>query len=91
MTLRRLIGVFARAEHPLALFLDDLQWLDGATLDLLENILVQPEPQHLLLVGAYRDNEVDAAHPLMRKLSVDPRERCGRAGHRARPARRTKT
>ena len=70
MTLRRLIGVFARAEHPLALFLDDLQWLDGATLDLLENILVQPEPQHLLLVGAYRDNEVDAAHPLMRKLSV---------------------
>ena len=70
MTLRRLIGVFARAEHPLALFLDDLQWLDGATLELLENILVQPEPQHLLLVGAYRDNEVDAAHPLMRKLST---------------------
>ena len=70
MTLRRLIGVFARAEHPLALFLDDLQWLDGATLDLLENILVQPEPQHLLLVGAYRNNEVDATHPLMRKLSV---------------------
>ena len=70
MTLRRLIGVFARAEHPLALFLDDLQWLDGATLDLLENILVEPEPQHLLLVGAYRDNEVDAAHPLMRKLSA---------------------
>jgi transcriptional regulator with GAF, ATPase, and Fis domain/predicted ATPase len=70
MTLRRLIGVFARAEHPLALFLDDLQWLDAATLDLLEHILVQPEPQHLLLVGAYRDNEVDAAHPLKRTLSV---------------------
>jgi PAS domain S-box-containing protein len=69
-TLRQLIGAFARAEHPLALFLDDLQWLDGATLDLLENILIQPEPQHLLLVGAYRDNEVDAAHPLRRKLSV---------------------
>jgi PAS domain S-box-containing protein len=70
MTLRRLLGVFARAEHPLALFLDDLQWLDGATLDLLENILVQPEPQHLLLVGAYRDNEVDDTHPLMRTLSA---------------------
>ena len=70
MTLRRLIGVFAQAEHPLALFLDDLQWLDGATLDLLENILVEPEPQHLLLVGAYRNNEVDATHPLMRTLSV---------------------
>ena len=70
MVLRKLIGGFASAEHPLALFLDDLQWLDGATLELLEHILVQPEPQHLLLVGAYRDNEVDAAHPLMRKLSV---------------------
>jgi PAS domain S-box-containing protein len=70
MTIRRLIGVFARAEHPLVLFLDDLQWPDGATLDLLETILVQPEPQHLLLIGAYRDNEVDAVHPLMRKLSV---------------------
>src|SRR5262245_28897220 len=70
ITIRRLIGVFARAEHPLALFLDDLQWLDGATLDLVESILVQPEPQHLLLVGAYRDNEVDAAHPLMRTLAV---------------------
>ena len=70
VTLRRLIGVFAHAEHPLALFLDDLQWLDRATLDLLENILVQPEPQHLLIVGAYRNNEVDATHPLLRKLSV---------------------
>jgi PAS domain S-box-containing protein len=69
-TLRRLIKVFARAEHPLALFLDDLQWLDAATLDLLENILVEPEPQHLLLVGAYRNNEVDATHPLLRKLSA---------------------
>jgi transcriptional regulator with GAF, ATPase, and Fis domain/predicted ATPase len=69
-TLRRLLGVFARAEHPLALFLDDLQWLDGTTLDLLENILTQPEPQQLLLIGAYRDNEVDATHPLMRKLSL---------------------
>src|SRR5262249_35473235 len=68
--LRQLIGVFARAEHPLAVFLDDLQWLDAATLELLENILVQPEAQHLLLVGAYRDNEVDAAHPLTRTLSM---------------------
>jgi PAS domain S-box-containing protein len=66
--LSRLIGVFARPEHPLALFLDDLQWLDGATLDLLEHVLAQPGLQHLLLVGAYRDSEVDAAHPLMRRL-----------------------
>src|ERR1700677_3693640 len=65
---RRFIGVFARPEHPLALFLDDLQWLDAATLDLLEDLLTQSDILHLLLIGAYRDNEVDAAHPLMRKL-----------------------
>jgi PAS domain S-box-containing protein len=65
---RRFIGVFARAAHPLALFLDDLQWLDAATLDLLEDLLTRSDLQHLMLIGAYRDNEVDAAHPLMRKL-----------------------
>lgn len=68
--LRRFIGVFARPEHPLTLFLDDLQWLDPATLELLEDLLVQPDVRHLLLVGAYRDNEVDAAHPLMRRLEA---------------------
>jgi predicted ATPase len=68
--LRRFIGVFARPEHPLALFLDDLQWLDTATLDLLEDLLTQGDVRHLLLIGAYRDNEVDAAHPLLRKLDT---------------------
>ena len=67
---RRFIGVFARPEHPLALFLDDLQWLDAATLDLIEDLLTQADVRHLLLIGAYRDNEVDAAHPLMRKLDA---------------------
>jgi len=67
---RRFIGVFARLEHPLALFLDDLQWLDAATLDLLEDLLTPPGAQHLMLIGAYRDNEVTAAHPLMRKLEA---------------------
>ena len=67
---RRFIGVFARPEHPLALFLDDLQWLDAATLDLIEDLLTQADVRHLLLIGAYRDNEVDAAHPLMRKLEA---------------------
>jgi PAS domain S-box-containing protein len=69
LLLRRFIGVFARPEHPLALFLDDLQWLDAATLDLLEDLLTQGSVPHLLLIGAYRDNEVDASHPLMRKLT----------------------
>jgi len=67
---RRFIGVFARPEHPLALFLDDLQWLDAATLDALEDLLTQPDVHHLILIGAYRDNEVDSAHPLMRKLDA---------------------
>jgi PAS domain S-box-containing protein len=70
LVFRRFISVFARPEHPLALFLDDLQWLDTATLDLLEDLLTQPDVRHLLLIGAYRDNEVDSAHPLMRKLDA---------------------
>jgi len=70
LVFRRFIGVFARREHPLALFLDDLQWLDAATLDLLEDLLIHPEVHHLMLVGAYRNNEVTADHPLMRKLGV---------------------
>src|SRR6516225_6604622 len=61
LVFRRFIGVFARREHPLALFLDDLQWLDAATLDFLENLLTQPDVHHLMLIGAYRDNEVDSA------------------------------
>jgi PAS domain S-box-containing protein len=67
---RRFIGVFARPEHPLALFLDDMQWLDAATLDLLEELLTHDDLQHLLIIGAYRDNEVNATHPLLRKLEV---------------------
>jgi PAS domain S-box-containing protein len=70
LVFRRFIGVFARPEHPLALFLDDLQWLDAATLDLLEDLLTRTDLQHLLLIGAYRDNEVSATHPLVRKLEV---------------------
>ncbi|NUY36220.1 AAA family ATPase, partial [Paraburkholderia sp. JPY303] len=50
---RRFIGVFAQAEHPLALFLDDLQWLDAATLDLLADLLIQPDLRYLMVIGAY--------------------------------------
>jgi serine/threonine protein kinase len=70
LVFRQFIGVFARPEHPLALFLDDLQWLDAATLDLLEDLLTRSDLHHLMLIGAYRDNEVTAAHPLMRKLDA---------------------
>ncbi|MGN8342792.1 AAA family ATPase [Pseudomonas sp. SMV71] len=68
LVFRRFIGVFAREEHPLALFLDDLQWLDAATLDLLEDLLTSADVRHLMLVGAYRSNEVDESHPLTGKL-----------------------
>jgi PAS domain S-box-containing protein len=67
---RRFLAVFAHADHPLALFLDDLQWLDRATLDLIEHLVTDPEVRHLLLVGAYRDNEVGPSHPLIRTLGV---------------------
>ena len=67
---RRLLGVFARPEHPLALFLDDLQWLDTATLELLEYLVTDPDVRHVLLIGAYRDNEVNSSHPLMRTLAA---------------------
>jgi len=80
LVFRRFISVFAQLEHPLALFLDDLQWLDMATLDLLEDLLTRSDLQHLMLIGAYRDNEVDATHPLVRKLElivVSPRHARG--------------
>ena len=68
LVVRRFLGAFATAEHPLALFLDDLQWLDTATLDLLERLITDPDVRHVLLIGAYRDNEVSLSHPLMRML-----------------------
>jgi PAS domain S-box-containing protein len=67
---RSFLGVFAREEHPLALFLDDLQWLDTATLKLVEHLVTHPDVRHLLLVGAFRDNELSAAHPLMRTFEA---------------------
>ena len=68
--LQRFVGAFARPEHPLVLFVDDLQWLDRASLDLLHNLIALDERVHLLLVGAYRHNEVGPAHPLSAMLSA---------------------
>jgi predicted ATPase/signal transduction histidine kinase/GAF domain-containing protein/CheY-like chemotaxis protein len=70
MVFRHFLSVFAQKEHPLALFLDDLQWLDTATLDLIEQLVTHSEVHHLLLVGAYRDNEVSPTHPLTRMLGA---------------------
>jgi serine/threonine protein kinase len=68
LVFRRFIGVFAQMAHPLALFLDDLQWADSASLGLLQDLLTCSDLHHLFLVGAYRDNEVSDCHPLMLTL-----------------------
>ena len=68
MVFRRFLSAFAQPEHPLALFLDDLQWLDPATLELLEHLVAEPDVRHVLLVGAYRANELDPSHVLVRTL-----------------------
>jgi PAS domain S-box-containing protein len=65
----RFLGVFARKEHPLILFLDDLQWVDKATPKVLEQLARRPETQYLLIIGAYRDNEVSPSHPLRLMLN----------------------
>src|ERR1700761_2698057 len=70
LVFRRFLSVFARSEHPLALFLDDLQWLDAATLDFIEDLLTASAVTHLMLILAYRDNEVDSAHPLIGRLDA---------------------
>ena len=65
---RHFVGVFARREHPLVLFLDDLQWADPASLELVEDLMTHPETGPLLVIGAYRDHEVSSAHPLVVSL-----------------------
>lgn len=67
--MQNFIGVFTQAKHPLVLFLDDLQWADAASLNLIRLLLKDLDEPRLLLIGAYRDNEVDAGHPMM--LTID--------------------
>ena len=83
LVIRNLLRILARREHPLVVFLDDLQWADSATLNLLEPLLSDGEIEALLLIGAYRDREIGPAHPLTRAL--DPAGG-GRRGHGARGA-----
>ncbi|WP_437589412.1 AAA family ATPase [Sorangium sp. So ce1000] len=70
LTFRNFIGAIALKTRALVLFLDDLQWADTGSLNLLSVLLEDPEIRHLLLIGSYRDNEVDDAHPLMMTLSA---------------------
>ncbi|MEK0190920.1 MAG: GAF domain-containing protein [Oscillatoriales cyanobacterium] len=65
---QKFIRVFATREHPLVIFLDDLQWADSASLKLMQLLMSEADTSYLLLMGAYRDNEVFPAHPLMLTL-----------------------
>ncbi|MEZ2301305.1 MAG: AAA family ATPase [Microcoleus sp.] len=65
---KEFIRVFAQKEHPLVIFLDDLQWADSATLKLMQTLITDSEQQYLLLIGAYRDNEVSPTHPLIQTV-----------------------
>ncbi|GAB6097223.1 trifunctional serine/threonine-protein kinase/ATP-binding protein/SpoIIE family protein phosphatase [Desulfatiferula olefinivorans] len=65
----RCIDAFARLEQPMVLFLDDLQWADLPSLTLLERLAAAPEIRHLLVIGAYRDTQMSAGHPLTTILS----------------------
>ncbi|BAY46201.1 serine/threonine protein kinase and signal transduction histidine kinase [Scytonema sp. HK-05] len=73
------IKVFTQASHPLVLFLDDLQWADGASLKLIELLMTAVDSSYLLLIAAYRDNEVSATHPLL--LTLDEIRKRGATVH----------
>ncbi|XXX71704.1 AAA family ATPase [Sorangium sp. So ce134] len=68
------VHVFVRAlatqEHPLVLFLDDLQWADAASLSLIKLLMTDADLQHLCIIGAYRDNEVSDVHPMITALDA---------------------
>ena len=75
LVLQKFIRIFASSDHPLVIFLDDLQWADNASLKLIEHLLQDTETNHLLLLGAYRDNEVDNSHSLL--ISVQQLHKVG--------------
>ena len=69
LLLGKFLQVFTTEDHPLVIFLDDLQWADSASLGLIELMMVDASNAYLLIIGAYRDNEVFPAHPLMLLLT----------------------
>ncbi len=75
LVFQNFIKVFTQPSHPLVIFLDDLQWADGASLKLMEILMTAPDGQYLFIIGAYRDNEVNQGHPLM--LTLDEIDKAG--------------
>ncbi len=70
MVFQSFIRVFCQYDHPLVIFIDDLQWIDSASCNLIEMIMTDDKVGHLLLIGAYRDNVVDSTHKLSTTLKV---------------------
>ncbi|WP_164018976.1 AAA family ATPase [Pyxidicoccus trucidator] len=64
------VQTLASAEHVLVLFLDDLQWADSGSLQLLQSLAMDPDSRHVLLVGAYRPRAVGPDHPLTRWIEA---------------------
>jgi predicted ATPase/anti-anti-sigma regulatory factor/tRNA A-37 threonylcarbamoyl transferase component Bud32 len=62
LTFQNFSRAFASKDYPLVIFLDDLQWIDPASLKLLQSLVTEARPPYTLLIGAYRDNEVDGTH-----------------------------
>jgi PAS domain S-box-containing protein len=75
LVFQNFIGVFTQPEHPLVIFLDDLQWADMASLTLLQSLMTTKNSRFFYVIGAYRDNEVNEAHPLM--LTLDEIHQAG--------------
>ena len=73
---QRFLSAFAQPAHPLTLFIDDLQWLDTATLELIERLVLHSEVRHLLLIGAYRDDEAASASRLQATLTALRNSNC---------------
>ncbi|MDQ0217450.1 GAF domain-containing protein [Peribacillus cavernae] len=67
-TFQKFINVFASKEHPLVLFLDDLQWADVSSLEMIEYLLTQANSRYMMVIGAYRDNEVGVNHPFLKTI-----------------------
>lgn len=80
LVFQNFIRVFCQKEHPLVIFLDDLQWADSATLKLIKLMLTDEQTRYLFLIGAYRDNEVSQTHPL--SIAIEELQKAGSAINR---------
>ncbi len=70
LVFQNFVKAISQKEHPLVMFIDDWQWADSASLNVLKMLLTDPDLHYFLLIGAYRDNEVDASHPFAMTLEA---------------------